>query len=474
MKLNLRKFRLWLLLYVLFDLYIGGHNGGFFALDNMAAAQFTTVTGTVLDPSGIPYAQGTITAALVLTGVTPTLNGGSFSMTGSAGLSNSGSFTMQLADNNVMLPSGLKWQFTVCSGLGTVLPAGGSGPQCFSPAPITITGASQSISAQLQASAVALTLLVPVKFTSPSSFQSAFPITFTNGAQSGITETSFVDNVTSVSGRDIGYTMVRTLAQAGTSTTNVVGQWVSIEGTPGFNQGVVEDQALGITPLGSATFADIEVSVASATPSGSVVVSAKNEGYFSNSTPNTTGTVAANYAYEAATGNQKSGGGLISLDVDYLADAPNQTGPITTHAAFDCAGAHQGVNITTGFCYRDEQQANVDQFGLIHTVTHCAAVGTSANPSLVACSGSNAGSFSCAVAASAATCVISTTAVTANSTILITANSAKGALLGVTCNTVLTFSTSPLLASQVAGTSFTINMPTIATNPACFDYLIFN
>ena len=97
-----------------------------------------------------------------------------------------------------------------------------------------------------------------------------------------------------------------------------MGQWVSIEGTPGFNQGVVENQALGITPLGSATFADIEVSVASATPSGSVVVSAKNEGYFSNSTPNTTGTVAANYAYEAATGNQKSGGGLISLDVDYI------------------------------------------------------------------------------------------------------------------------------------------------------------
>jgi hypothetical protein len=120
-----------------------------------AWAQFTTVTGTVIDPNGIPYAGGTITAQLVITGTTPTLNGGSFSMTGAAGLNPAGKFTMRLADSNVMVPN-LQWSFTVCSGTGTIQPAGGTGPQCFTPAPITITSGSQDISAQLQAAALAL------------------------------------------------------------------------------------------------------------------------------------------------------------------------------------------------------------------------------------------------------------------------------------------------------------------------------
>ena len=124
----------------------------------LAFGQFTTVSGTVIDPNGIPYAGGTITAKLVLSGVTPTLNGGSFSMTGSAGLSKAGSFTMNLADNSVMVPNTLQWSFTVCSAIGTVNPAIGTGSQCFTPAPITISGSSQSISTQLQAAALALTM----------------------------------------------------------------------------------------------------------------------------------------------------------------------------------------------------------------------------------------------------------------------------------------------------------------------------
>lgn len=148
-------------------------------LSSLAGAQFTTVTGTVVDPNGAPYANGTITAALVLSGVTPTINGGSFTMTGSAGLSGvatatvpAGSFTMRLADNAVMVPGTLKWSFTVCSAAGTILPAAGTGPVCFTPAAITITGASQSISAQLQAAAPALsTVAAPSVVLARSSFQ---------------------------------------------------------------------------------------------------------------------------------------------------------------------------------------------------------------------------------------------------------------------------------------------------------------
>lgn len=120
-----------------------------------AAAQFTVVTGTVTDPNGLPYALGTITVQLVLAGTTPTLNGGSFSMSGSAGLDKTGSFTMRLADSLVMVPNS-NWSFTVCSGQGTIPPAGGSGSVCFTAAPITITGGAQSITSQLTAAALAL------------------------------------------------------------------------------------------------------------------------------------------------------------------------------------------------------------------------------------------------------------------------------------------------------------------------------
>ncbi len=121
-----------------------------------AAAQFTLVSGTVTDPHGTPYALGTITAQLITAGTSPTINGSSFSMTASAGLNSAGSFTMQLVSNALMLPNTLQWGFTVCSAQGTVQPAGGTGSQCFS-LPITISGATQSITATLSAAAPALT-----------------------------------------------------------------------------------------------------------------------------------------------------------------------------------------------------------------------------------------------------------------------------------------------------------------------------
>jgi hypothetical protein len=156
--MTLRKLKWYIVAYVLLDLLIG--YAGVIPLGTAAAAQFTTVTGTVVDPNGLPYANGTIVSVLILPGGTsPTLSGLPYSPpTQPVGLDANGSFTLQLADNNVLLPGGTTWNFTVCSAIGTVQPASGKGPVCFTLAsPITITGTSQSISANLNAVALALT-----------------------------------------------------------------------------------------------------------------------------------------------------------------------------------------------------------------------------------------------------------------------------------------------------------------------------
>lgn len=109
------------------------------------------------------------------------------------------------------------------------------------------------------------------------------------------------------------------------------------------------------------------------------------------------------------------------------------------------------------------------------TNTNCAAVGTAANPSVASCSASAAGSFSCATNASTGTCVVNTTAVTANSEIQVTqrADTTTGTRLSVTCNTTVS-TVLPIITAVTAGTSFTINLGTVTTNPECFSYFIVN
>ena len=111
------------------------------------------------------------------------------------------------------------------------------------------------------------------------------------------------------------------------------------------------------------------------------------------------------------------------------------------------------------------------------TTTNCAGVGTSASPSVATCGAAAAGLFSCATNATGATCTVNTTAVTANSEIFVfeSDTATTGTALGVTCNTNTdVLPTSMLLASSVAATSFTINLGTVTTHPACFSYHIVN
>ena len=111
----------------------------------------------------------------------------------------------------------------------------------------------------------------------------------------------------------------------------------------------------------------------------------------------------------------------------------------------------------------------------IATATKCAAAGSGASPSLVACSAAPAGLFSCATNASGATCVISTTAVTASSVIQVQPDSSLGSALSVTCNTTADSGlTAPRVSARSAGTSFTIALGTFTTNPECFSYIVVN
>jgi len=111
------------------------------------------------------------------------------------------------------------------------------------------------------------------------------------------------------------------------------------------------------------------------------------------------------------------------------------------------------------------------------TSTKCAANGTATNPSVVSCYAAAAGMFSCSTKASTGTCQVNTTAVTADSQIEIIQTQADGGVgqLNVTCNTANVLNTGkPLLLSKSAGSNFVINLGTVTTNPACFEYVIVN
>jgi len=107
------------------------------------AQNFTSVSGTITDPSAIPYANCNITAELVPSGTNPTIGGAAIGGLNRASCDANGNFSMTLGSNAVILPGGTQWKFTVTE-TGNPPPLG-TGPQSCT-ATITISGASQSIS----------------------------------------------------------------------------------------------------------------------------------------------------------------------------------------------------------------------------------------------------------------------------------------------------------------------------------------
>lgn len=134
--------------------------GAFLFAPAARAQNFTTVTVCVTDPNGLPYSYGTISA--VLTPATPggyTLGG--FPYSGQLPLTAldvngcaNGQSGISMGSNAAILPASSQWEFTVGIAPGIAPPAG-TGPQSFT-VTITISGASQTISSTVSASAPAL------------------------------------------------------------------------------------------------------------------------------------------------------------------------------------------------------------------------------------------------------------------------------------------------------------------------------
>lgn len=119
------------------------------------AQNFTSVSMTVTDPNGLPYSFAVVSA--VLTPASPggyTLGGFPYSgFLPATALDVTGSVTVNMGSNAAILPGGSQWTFSITT--PGAQPPIGSGPQAFQ-ATISISGASQSISATLSAAAPAL------------------------------------------------------------------------------------------------------------------------------------------------------------------------------------------------------------------------------------------------------------------------------------------------------------------------------
>jgi len=114
-----------------------------------AAQNFTNVTATVHDSSGLPYANAQVDALCVGCNASP-IAGQAVQIALTSPMDATGTFSMTVARNAVV---GGQWQFTIRSA-GLPIPIG-FGPVTFS-VTLTINGASQDISANLNGVAPAL------------------------------------------------------------------------------------------------------------------------------------------------------------------------------------------------------------------------------------------------------------------------------------------------------------------------------
>lgn len=148
-----------------------------------AQSGFTTVSATVLDPTGVPYAGCSGNASFVPSPSAttfPTIGGSTFPTTAVIAACDSfGAFTLVLADNNQVVdghtsPPASQWRFTISA-------QGGSPSFACT---MTITGTTQNISSQMQACAAPLPTPKANSFASVTTQQSATP-TFTGNGNTG-------------------------------------------------------------------------------------------------------------------------------------------------------------------------------------------------------------------------------------------------------------------------------------------------
>lgn len=191
-------------------------------------AQLTQVSGTVKDPNGLAYSNGTVTPLLVISG-TPFFisTGAPYTPPAQSSVMNvNGTFVMNLADLTKITPAGATWTFHVCSGAGSIQPALGAGPVCFdAPGFTIITGTAVDISAQLSAAAPALTKLasgtsVPINTQTVASYHLALSDAGTYLRMNVASANSVTVDPDSVTSFPVGTFL--TIRQAGVGITTIV------------------------------------------------------------------------------------------------------------------------------------------------------------------------------------------------------------------------------------------------------------
>jgi hypothetical protein len=378
----------------------------FTSITSRAQGGFTTVTGTITDPSGLPYDCGTISAQLIVPGGTaPTLNGvgftGSMSPVG-LGCSNqggsgaSGSFSFRVADNGVILPSGTTWQFTVNISPGVPPPQGfGSRSftvttviNCGTNTPATCTSNSISLTTLLNSSAVALsrssgicglTGQIQVNNGGVCGASSNLMYSSATGSFSAVGSTSAVSGITAG---------LNDFAVSGSLGTNLVQLFANEVGA------------------GVSIFARIGTVITASVP--------------------TTLTL----------GGSGNGTGALAL-------AGNSGGTCTL-------GANATATLATFGC-----PVNAAAY---LTATNCQLGGATGTASPAACGSAAAGKV--AIPASQTTYTFSDTAVTAASIVIVQqVTDCAGLPSAPTCSAT---TTSPVESSRVAGTSFTVTLTSVA------------
>lgn len=379
---------------------------------SLLLAQNVTVTGTITDNNSTIYAGGTMTVTLVNTTGQQATFGGSpaFQKVYSVTLDNTGSFSISLPPNSTASPS--------------IQPAGTQwnfaytsiGNYGAANANVTITG-SGSISGSLSA----LTRITwPFNATPPPCSTGQTYVSLGSG-----------NNGCGSSG---GSGTINSCA-----TTNAVAQYTAATTVGCGNADFTIDATAHTLAAGAAGLVDMSAETGSNAfkiPVGAGCTASNNGAMCFNTTTGSL-TVAGNPQI-------------------HLSAIPGTNCLLMNASASGAVAACANQLLTSAFC-----KAN----------------GTAANPSVVSCGANPAGMISCATNASTGTCQVNTTIVTANSQIFITQNAADGGAsqLNVTCNTASTLpGAAPILASKSAGASFTLNMGTITTNPACFEYIIVN
>jgi hypothetical protein len=369
---------------------------GMLLASTLAAAQFTTVTATVVDPNGLPYAGGTVSATLVAS-ASPTLNGFAYSPpTQPTGLNTAGKFTIRLADNTVLLPAASTWNFKVCSAIGTILPAGGTGPVCFTVTGVTISGASQDISATLNAAAVALSLItgggggttinptngvIPVRANATTFNDSPFSVASGNVSDSGnltingtpaavtfnsVTLTSQVNSFATLTdtaaNSDAGFNAVTIINPAGASSANFYSYASSLQ-TPAANTQNFSFSSSGYycqaQNNGSGNFTYAGTAGGWACFLGSVLHNgsgtiAKQSAFNATSNSIGGGIITANIGFVGVTGFGSAATGSITNDYTFRATNPGLSGTasMTHHYGFECdAGQTGGTGNTDGWCF---------------------------------------------------------------------------------------------------------------------------